>query len=256
MMDRKLNLIGNPILSSDEVKNLLKLPDETVDVPKLKRMTPEETRVDDRLKEGGMLIGHTVNKEQEPVYFSTKHQDDTARVKLFVASPGGGKTTIIMNFIEQAIKKGHGCAAFDVADGNLYEMIIRNHPEWKDQILCVDYTDKLFPPALNLSALGGDDETRGLMFAEFFEMMFKTDDLARTQSYLLKAALSVFCEEENTLLEFIEMLRNDSFRKKMIPKLKKKAPDLYLWWMEEFYGKKGRGGPADRFDTLIDYGAS
>lgn len=234
MSERKMAKFNRMILSSGEIANMFKMPDKSIDNPKLKRMTPEETRVDERITQEGMYIGQTIHKNSKPVNFSIAHLDDVARSRLFIASPGGGKSTLIEQFVLEAARLGHGCAVFDVADGRLYERIIAMMPEYKHKLVCVDYTDPLFPPALNLGALGGDAATRGLMFAEFFEVFFKTEDLARTQSFLMKAALSVFQDPEHTMLEFIEMVRNEEFRKKMIPKLRMTQPDLYLWWMREF----------------------
>lgn len=226
--------INHQILCKSEVMTLMKIPDKGVEAEKLKRMAPEERQVSKAITKEGYLIGHTINSPNEPVHFSVNHGDDIARTRLFIASPGGGKSTLIEQFVLQAARYGHGCAIFDVADGRLYERIIRLLPEHKQDIICIDYTDKEFPPAFNFSALGGEDETRGLMFGEFFEQLFDTSDLARTQSYMLKAAMAVFSNPESTLLEFIEMLRNESFRKQMLPSLRKRQPDLYLWWTREF----------------------
>ena len=236
MMERKMPriLMNGQILCSSEVANLMKIPDEKVDTPKLQRMTPEERRVSEKVTKQGIWMGNTVTKPPQPVYFSVSSLDDVARTRLIVASPGSGKSTLIEQFVHEAAKQGHGCAVFDVADGTLFERIILTNPEFQDRIIAIDYTDEEYPPAFNFSALGGDDATRGLMFAEFFEQLFKTEDLARTQSYMLKAALAVFSDPESTLLEFIEMLRNDDYRKKMLPKLRTRQPDLYLWWTREF----------------------
>lgn len=225
-------IVNHQVLCSSEVANLMKMPDEQIDTPKLKRMNPEERQVDPSVTKSGLLIGHTMKKE--PVHFSIAHYDDIARHRLFIASPGGGKSTLIEQFVHEAAKQRHGCAIFDTADGRLYERIIAMNPEFKDRIVCVDYTDRNHPPAFNFSTLGEDDETRGLMFGEFFEHIFKTEDLARTQNYMLKAALSVFVDKDATILEFIEMLRNEEFRKNILPMLKLTKPDLYLWWVREF----------------------
>src|SRR5205085_7577939 len=183
----------------------------------------------------GIHIATTIHSEEPwPVHFSTAHPDDTARIKLFVASPGGGKSTIIEQMVWEGAKKGFGCAVFDIADGRLYERIIEILPDYADKIVSIDYTDEDRPPAFNFSALGGNDEDRGMIFAEFFEALFKTDDLARTQSYLNKAALSIFSDSNATLLEFIQMLRDPDYRNAVIPTLRVKQPDLYLWWMREF----------------------
>ena len=141
---------------------------------------------------------------------------------------------MIKKFVQEAMKHGHGCAIFDVADGDLYEGIIEVCSDQPNKVIAIDYTDNSYPPAFNFSALGEDDETRGLMFYEFFEQLFKTEDLMRTQSYLLKTALSVFQFKENTLLEFLEMLRNPEFRQEQIWRLREIKPDLFLWWTREF----------------------
>lgn len=234
--ERKISVMANKqIISSLELSNMIKVPDGKCDNPKIQRTAPEERRVDEGLTKHGMLIGHTVHTaDKKPVHFSVAHADDVARVKLFVASPGGGKSTIIEQLVFEAAKLGHGAVIFDIADGKLYERVIQMLPEYKDKLVCIDYTDEIYPPAFNFSALGGSDDDRGMIFAEFFEMLFKTDDLARTQSYLNKAALSVFADNNATLLEFLLMLRDADFRNSVIPNLRTTHPDLYLWWMKEF----------------------
>lgn len=236
IQERRMPLvtINNQILSTGEVANILKLPDEKVETPKLKRMTPEERRVDESITKEGMLIGETTHTERKPVHLSTAHDDDTSRIKLFVASPGAGKSTLIEQLVYEGAKRGHGAAVFDIADGSLYERLIQILPEYKDKIVCINYADEENPPAFNFSALGGDEDSRGLFFSEFFEIFFATGDLARTQSYLLKAAITVFSQPDSTLLEFIKILRDDDFRTQFIPKIRATNPDLYLWWMHEF----------------------
>lgn len=77
MMERKMPriLMNGQILCSSEVANLMKIPDEKVDTPKLQRMTPEERRVNENVTKQGIWMGNTITKPPQPVYFSVSSLD-------------------------------------------------------------------------------------------------------------------------------------------------------------------------------------
>lgn len=234
--ERKMPLItiNNQILCTNEVVNLYKLPTGELPSTKLKRMTPEEKQVDEKITKKGMLLGKSVHQDDpKDIRLSVMHDDDMARIKLAIASPGGGKSTIIEQMVYEAKRHGHGAAIFDVADGQLYERIIKMLPEYQDDIVCVDYTDEEWRPAFNFDALGGTPATRGMIFAEFFEVMFKTENLTRAQSYLVKTALTVFSQSDTTLLEFLMVLRDKDYRNTFLDRIRANQPDLFLWWKTE-----------------------
>lgn len=227
--------MGAPILCLDELRMFFQMPTEPS--TKLSRMTPEEIKTDKRVTKSGILIGHTYsfNKEGEPVYYVTDPIDDFVRGRLVIAPPGGGKTTQIEMFWRQLASVGAGGALWDVADGKLFrEAAAYVKEEHAKRCVMIDHTNEKYPPVFNFNALAGAGDDASQMFAELFDVLFQGENLTKSKNLMLKASASVFAFPESQFLEFTLMLRDEDYRKQIIPRLKAVNPDLYLWWMREF----------------------
>lgn len=224
------------ILCHDEVKAFYQTPTKDMESETLDIMTPEDAGIDKRLLKEGIAIGHPPHDESQFVNIPTKDHDDGAKVRAWIASPGGGKSTQIEAFTDGAAKLGHGFACYDGKDGVMFHRTLstmsREHNEERFEI--IDYENEKRPPMFNFDALGAEGQSAGSMFAELFELLFSGKDLVTSKSFAIKAAQSSFSDPMNTFLEFIQMMRDEAFRKTFIPKLKKTNPDLYLWWKQEF----------------------
>jgi hypothetical protein len=237
MNQRKMPPFGSSvILCHDEVKAFYQTPTKDMESETLEIMTPEEKGIDKRLMREGIIIGHPPHDESLLVRIPVKDHDDGAKVRAWISSPGGGKSTQIEAFTEGAAQLGHGFAVYDGKDGVMFHRTLSTmsaqHNEERFEI--IDYENEKRPPMFNFSALGGEGQSAGSMFAELFELLFSGKDLITSKSFAIKAAQSVFSDPMSTFLEFIQMMRDDAFRKTFVPKLKKTKPDLYLWWKQEF----------------------
>lgn len=237
ILQRKMSSFDDPLLlCHDEVKIFFQTPTKDMESETLDVMTPEEKGIDKRLTKGGIPIGHAPHDERVLVYIPVKDIDDGAKVRAWISSPGGGKSTQIETFTDAAARLGHGFAVYDGKDGVMFHRTLstmsKEHNEERFEI--IDYENEQRPPIFNFSALGAEGQSAGSMFAELFQLLFSGKDLITSKSFAIKTAQSVFSDPMSTFLEFIQMMRDSDFRNKFIPKLKVTNPDLYLWWKQEF----------------------
>lgn len=230
-------LSSHNILCEDEAKGLLKFPTKEVETRKLERMKPDEERVDQRITGSIIPIGYSIEygARGQPVGFSIANPDTASKARLWIAPPGSGKSTAVKLFMQGSINAGHGGSIFDVADGRLYlEAIESTDPKHRSKLVLVDFANTRYPHVFNFSSLGQDADDIGMMFAEFFEIYFKTANFSRMNSFVQKSAITTFADPDSTFLELILLMRDEDFRRKFLPKLKQKNPDLFLWWKSEF----------------------
>lgn len=236
MNERKMPFGGSVILCHDEVKTFYQTPTKDMESETLDIMTPEEKGIDKRLMKEGIVIGHPPHDETLFVRIPVKDHDDGAKVRAWISSPGGGKSTQIEAFTEGAAQLGHGFACYDGKDGVMFHRTLSTlsaqHNEERFEI--IDYENEKRPPMFNFNALGGQGQSAGSMFAELFELLFSGKDLITSKSFAIKCAQSVFSDPMSTFLEFIQMMRDADFRKSFIPNLRRTNPDMYLWWKQEF----------------------
>lgn len=224
------------ILCHDEVKVFYQMPTKDMESETLDMMAPEDSTIDKRITKNGIVIGHAPHNPNIPITIPTKDHDDGAKVRIWVSSPGGGKSTQIEAFTEGAAQLGHGFAVFDGKDGVMFHRTLSTlssqHNE--DRFRIIDYENDVRPPIFNFNALGGQGQSAGSMFIELFELLFSGKGLITSKSFAIKCAQTVFSDPMSTFLEFIQMMRDSDFRNKFVPSLKKYNPDLYLWWKQEF----------------------
>lgn len=225
------------LLCDDELQVLLRMPTKDIVTRKLERMKPDETTVDERVTRDIIPIGRSIEYDTEGslVGFSVANRDTASKARLWIAPPGSGKSTAVKIFKNGAMESGHGGSIFDVADGRLYLEAIETTPEEeRGKLVLVNFADERYPHIFNFSSLGRDSDTVGAMFAEFFEVYFKTAHNHRMNSFLRKAAMTVFTNPDATFLELILLMRDEEYRRKFLPTIRKSNPELFLWWKTEF----------------------
>lgn len=236
--ERKMSLLSSPmLLCDDEIKTILRFPTKEIETRKLERMTPDEKKIDERITQNIIPMGKSIRFGEEgvPVGFSIKDNDTASKSRLFIAPPGSGKTTLAKIFAKGAMEVGHSGSIFDIADGSLYYgMIELTPPKLRDKLVLVNFADEIYPHIFNFNSLGRDADTVGEMFTEFFEVFFKTQSNHRMNSFLRKGSMTTFANPDATFLELILLMRDDEYRNKYLPTIRKTHPDLFLWWKTEF----------------------
>lgn len=230
-------MTSQSLLCEDELKTLLFLPTKEVETFRLDRMRPDESVVDERITKDIIPAGKSIEygSKGKIIGFNIANDDTASKGRLWVAPPGSGKTTAVVIFMQGAMEVQHGGSLFDIADGSLYYGAIEGtKPENRDRLVLVNFTDQKYPHIFNFSSLGSDSDTIGAMFAEFFEVFFKTQSNHRMNSFLRKASMTIFTNPDNTFLELILLMRDEDFRKKFLPSIRKDHPELFLWWKTEF----------------------
>lgn len=230
-------LTAQNLLCEDEVKTLIRFPTKDVETMKLERMKPDESVVDERITRDIISVGTSIEYDSKgkTVGFSIANPDTASKSRLWIAPPGSGKTTAVKRFMQGAMEVNHGGSIFDIADGSLYYGAIEcTKPEYRDRLVLVNFANEQYPHIFNFSSLGRDSDTIGAMFTEFFEVFFKTQSNHRMNSFLRKASMTVFTNPDNTFLELILLMRDEDFRKKFLPTIRKDHPELFLWWKTEF----------------------
>lgn len=238
IMNRQPSLLGSSnLLCEDELKVLCRFPTRDVVTKRLKRMKPDENKVDERITRDVIPIGRSIEfgGTGSRVGFSIADDDTASKARLFIAPPGSGKTTLVQTFKNGAMNAGHGGSIFDIADGGLYYNSIESTPlEKRHRLILVNFADEEHPHIFNFSSLGRDSDTIGAMFAEFFEVYYKTASNHRMNSLLRKTAMTSFANPDSTFLELIMLMRDEDYRRKFLPLIRKDHPDLFLWWKTDF----------------------
>lgn len=238
LRDRQMPVVGGvSLLVDDEVKTITRFPTKEIETSRLERMTPDEKKIDKRITKNIIPMGTSIKFDEvgTPVGFSIVDPDTASKGRLWIAPPGSGKTTAALLFKNGAMNVGHGGSSFDVADGSLYYRSITTTPKHqRDRLILVNFANEHYPHIFNFSSLGRDADTVGEMFTEFFEVFFKTQANHRMNSFLRKGSMSIFSSPDATFLELIMLLRDEDFRNKFLPTIRKSHPDLFLWWKTEF----------------------
>lgn len=225
------------LICEDELRGLISLPTKEIKTKRLERMKPDEETVDQRVTRSIIPVGFSIEygARGTTVGFSIADPDTASKARLWIAPPGSGKSTGVLTFMQGSIAAGHGGSIFDVADGRLYLQAIEcTDPRERDKLVLVNFADERYPHVFNFSSLGSDADQIGMMFSEFFEIFFKTASNHRMNSFLQKSSITVFADPNSTFLELILLMRDEDFRRKFLPQIKRSNPDLFLWWKSEF----------------------
>lgn len=217
-------------LSTTEIAKFIQLPtsslqNEYCQIESIGYNTPNLPK---EFREPGVLMGEINYRNQvHNVYMPDDDYDLLTRPLGIIGPVKSGKSVLGSNIALEAFLKGYGAAVIDVADGKLCEDIKGVIPkELNDKVVELDFGNISRPIGVNWSEV-----TRSLKKSEnrlagelvsWFEKF--TGELGpRTRRWLKKSALAVFEDPDNTILEVVSMLVDDSFRANIIPNIRNQS---------------------------------
>jgi hypothetical protein len=222
-----------------ECVTIFHLPSEQKDLsPQLKTLKAATAPAPLEISGEGVLLGHNNHRNMEtPIYF-----DPIDRLRHFyvIGQTGTGKTTIMLNMIEQDIKNGEGICMIDPHGSDVQQVLSIIPPERYDDVIYFDpaYTER--PMALNM--LEYDiryPEQKTFVVNELFSIFQKLYGESNPESmgpmfeqYFRNSAMLVVEDPEtgNTLLEVSRVMADKAFRDLKISRCKN--PIVVQFWQE------------------------
>lgn len=217
------------LLNSLEINNLIAFP--TATRGKLTDSRRNTVPVPSSMGKG-ILVGENSHLGQDnEVRLSSSQR---LRHTHIIGATGTGKSTLLLNMMQQDIIKGKGFTLLD-PHGDVADTIIKYIPKdrIKDVIL-IDPSDTDFPIGLNI--LSAKTEVEKIVLSADLVGMFRrlSTSWGDSMDSILANAINAFLEhpEGGTILDLRIFLTNPAFRKKYISKIQ----DKYVrhFWENEF----------------------
>jgi len=216
------------LLSKDEVKNFISIPEL---LPNIQKLIPPLIDVDivpDELTKGKYILGFSGDS---PVCV-----DDDKRLKhhFVLGSTGVGKSTFMVSQAIQDALMGNGFTVID-PHGDLIDDVLKRLPEHRlSDVVIFDPSDSEYPVGFNL--LQSNSEAESIILNSDLVSVFKSSSTSwgDQMSSILSNVISVFLEPDvnGTLLEVQQFLTNVEFRDEVLNQIS--DPVLLHYWRKEF----------------------
>lgn len=153
-----------------------------------------------------------------------------------IGKTGTGKSTLLENWMQQDLLRGHGFALLD-PHGDLSEAVLHRVPrERVRDIVYLNPADIDFPTPFNV--LEAVDEAQHHLIASGLVSIFKrfwADSWGPRTEYLIKNAVLALLETAGaTLLDVSRILIDDAFRTRMLEGVRN--PAVSRFWKQEYSG--------------------
>lgn len=240
---RKFSFPGQ-ILNTEELSALWHFPGPLTKLPniawgkKLYADPPENLPtvlgLTEEEKDNITVFAKTEFKNKESI-FGIKQGEDRRRHTYIIGKSGTGKTTLIANMAIDDIRKGRGVAIID-PHGDLANTILDYIPSHRINDCC--YFNPADPEYVYpLNVLEAQNESQKELVASGVISIFKklygqVSWGPRLEHILRNAVLTLVNTPDSTLVDIIEILTNQNFRKKVITNLQNQT--LKNFWINEF----------------------
>lgn len=239
---RKRLVTDNQILNIAELATLWHLPSEKIKTPSILWGTavlseppdnlPVATELTDEEKQNINFFAKTLFKNKETI-FGIKNPDRLRHIWT-VGKTGTGKSTMIANMAIDDFKKDRGVAVID-PHGDLADELLDFIPSRRiNDTIYFNPADRDYPIIVNPLEVTNREEAElvvsGLM--SIFTKIWANVWSARME-YILRNSFMTLAEVENSTLEdVLKILVNQSFRNRILNKIKDSA--LIHFWKEEY----------------------
>lgn len=223
------------LLSAGELAGLVHPPTETLAHPKLLRFDPRERPLPEHLQEGwGATIGlYTNRNEKHPVAWP---DDFRNRHAYLLGATRMGKSTMLLNLIDQDVKAGKGLCLID-PHGDLAQDVLQRLPAGRaEDALYIDFVDTDYPVAIGLLE-ARDDWERRLLVSDVLSVLhrlFASSWGDRLEHILRHVLLTLLCEPGHSLRDIRPLLSNKEYRAEVLQSVR--DPELRAFWHGEFHG--------------------
>ncbi|MDD3794301.1 MAG: type IV secretion system DNA-binding domain-containing protein [Candidatus Gracilibacteria bacterium] len=242
---RNRKVVGNNILSTNELSGLVHLPTSYVKTPQINWVSSrafeppsnlpivDSDLTDDIVPENDLTpIGKT-NFRGTNMSFGIG-PNDRRRHMYILGKTGMGKSTLLENMIIDDIRKGRGVAVID-PHGDLAEAVIGFIPKSRtNQTIIFDPSDTSWPIAFNMLE-DISPEHRPLVasgLVGIFKKIFGDSWGPRLEHILRNTILALLEYPNSTLISIPLMLTSEVFRNKVVSKIK--DPVVKKFWTGEF----------------------
>lgn len=250
MLLRESHRIGI-LLNSKELSTFVRFPTEAVSSTKLNRNI-KHTRSAPAITEGQQFIlGQNIHHgAAKPVSVNSSQR---LRHTHIIGATGTGKSTMILNLMEQDIRLGQGITVLD-PHGDLIEGILAHIPESRiADVILVDPSDASYPIGFNILSAHSEIEKEVLssdLVSVFRRLSTSWGDQMNS---VFANAILAFLEHPDggTLLDLRRFLIEKAFRDAYLQKVQ--DPNIIYYWQREFpLLKTSSIGPIlTRLDTFL-----
>ncbi len=222
------------ILNIEELSSLWHMPNKDIGTPGIKWSGAKKAPIPSLASEEGIvLVKSRFRGEARAVRI--KPYDEAAHIWV-VGKTRTGKTTCIKGQALQHIEKGDGVILIDL-HGDLYQETLGLMPkERKEDLYLVDLSDTEYPVGFNMLELKRHTpEEKVLIIDELvgvFRKIFADNWGPSTDDVFRMSASAVIDYGEGTILDMLQMISNESFRRKVIPHIKSQVVRDY--WANSF----------------------
>jgi Type IV secretion-system coupling protein DNA-binding domain len=220
------------LLNSEELTGFVHLPSRAVRSPVLLRDAGLTKAAPGSVRQAGILIGDNEhNGEAVPVYLTPEQR---VRHTHIIGSSGTGKSSLLLNLIQQDIQNGEGIAVLD-PHGDLINQILGMIPDERvDDVVLVDPSDVDFPIGFNILSAHSDEEKSLLasdLIAVFRRLSTSWGD--QMDTVLQNAILAILeSKQGGTLSDLRLFLLDAKYRKQFLQTVT--DPEIVFYWQNVF----------------------
>ena len=239
------------LLNLEELTTIAHMPDASVRIPKLKRVTKRTKSAPDITKGHALELGVNAHHgEQRIVSIETAHR---MRHMHLIGASGTGKSTMLLNMIRQDMEAGYGMAVLD-PHGDLIDTALKYVPEHRlDDVIVFDPSDEEHPIGFNI--LDAHSELEKTLLASDLTSVFRrlSTSWGDQMNSVLANGIIAMLESENggTLPTLRRFLVDKAFRSEHLKTVK--DPENVFYWEREFpmLSGKPQGPVLTRLDTFL-----
>ena len=220
------------LLNSEELTGFVHLPSSAVRSPVLLRDAGLTKAAPGSVRQSGIVIGDNEHNGDTVAVFLTPEQ--RVRHTHIIGSSGTGKSSLLLNPIQQDIENGEGIAVLD-PHGDLINQILGMIPDDRiDDVVLVDPSDIDFPIGFNILSAHSDEEKSLLasdLIAVFRRLSTSWGD--QMDTVLQNAILAILeSNQGGTLSDLRLFLLDAKYRKQFL--LTVTDPEIVFYWQNVF----------------------
>lgn len=224
------------VLGADELAGVWHLPITGTEIAKIKWVKSREAPPPTLLPTAGTLIGESVFRaETKPIYIP---EEDRRRHIYIIGQTGTGKSTLLVNTIQEDIKAGKGVAVID-PHGDLIDDILKFIPQERTgDVIVFDPGDLERPFGMNMLEYDSTRPEQKTFIVNEMQNIFNKLFTAETmgpmfEQYMRNALLLLMDnpEEHATLMEVPRIFTDAEFRKRLLEKATN--PTVIDFWSKE-----------------------
>lgn len=220
------------LLNLDELTNMVHLPDASVRIAKLKRLTKHTKACPDLVSASGIYLG--ANKHHGHSYDVRLQTEHRLRHMHLIGASGTGKSTMMLNMIIQDMEAGNGVGVLD-PHGDLIDTLLGYVPEDRmDDVIIFDPADEDYPIGFNI--IDAHSELEKTLLASDLTSVFRrlSTSWGDQMNSVLANGIAAMLEstEGGTLPILRRFLVDKAFRDEFLTTVT--DPEIVFYWQREF----------------------